>query len=874
MKSRMLIESERSGALSDADLVLAARRGDKRAFVEIVARHQAMVCGIALGILGDFGASEDAGQEAFLTAWRKIHELREPVHLRAWLAQIARNAALGQLRRKRGTNQLDENLVLIDDSPTPDVVAATEEEAELVRQSLAKLPETYRLPLVLYYRDGQSVRGVAEALGISEDAVKQRLARGREMFRDRISGLVEGVLKRSAPSAVFTMAIAAAIGALAAPAAVAAGVFTVAGTAAAGTAAGSTTTSFLSAMSTSKAFLAAAALVAVVCIPVGYQIHTSASLPPKPRQSLASAENPGAAVDQSAPHFENSSLFAEWRALHEKYGTNGQAMLAIYKAITAMKDPFRRQSFRAALISEWAQVDPAGGLAFFLGKGPDANQRQQFFGEWLARDPQAAVSSLLAAGEGWDKIGRECLTDIARRVPARVPEIVSLLPATEEYWDNSVRDAFAIVAEGDLSAARKAAEAMTGPNREQALSGVARAWAKSDVNAAIAWAKALPQGTDQNEVVRAALVGAASVNPAAALDLVGIVPAGGRYAYFASSTGARVLAEAAKTDFDATVAWVASNPGHVGREDLFGLAHIVTEKLNADPAGFLATQKANGTLAALVPAIESALMNDSSAQRARVWDWLKDQPENDTTRALRNEVLNSASWQDPALALQLVRDLPNNAEGNAAVKEIARCLFNGGQFLHRFDALLTQAPDRLRQPLIESAFSSLNGETLDNPQKWINRLTLLPDSARATATESIARAWAQQMPEEAIVWASSLAPGDTRNGADGAIASAWAKTDAYAAADWVASLSPGADRDRGAESLVLAVADKYPREAWEWALSISDATERDRAAAQAVRAMAARDPATARQWIESGPFTAQTKVDLQAAIQKAAHPSN
>src|SRR6478609_1332521 len=67
----------------DADLVRAARRGEKRAFVEIVARHQAMVCGVALGILGDFAASEDAGQEAFLTAWRKLHELREPEHLRA-----------------------------------------------------------------------------------------------------------------------------------------------------------------------------------------------------------------------------------------------------------------------------------------------------------------------------------------------------------------------------------------------------------------------------------------------------------------------------------------------------------------------------------------------------------------------------------------------------------------------------------------------------------------------------------------------------------------------------------------------------------------------------------------------------------------------
>src|SRR5437667_6747894 len=93
----------------DADLVLAARRGDKRAFVEIVARHQAMVCGIALGILGDFAASEDAGQETFLTAWRKFHELREPERLRAWLGRIARNAALGQLRRRRGHDVLEDD---------------------------------------------------------------------------------------------------------------------------------------------------------------------------------------------------------------------------------------------------------------------------------------------------------------------------------------------------------------------------------------------------------------------------------------------------------------------------------------------------------------------------------------------------------------------------------------------------------------------------------------------------------------------------------------------------------------------------------------------------------------------------------------------
>jgi zinc protease len=213
------IQMPKSG--TDADLVHAARNGDKRAFVEIVARHQAMVTGIAFGILQEFSESEDAAQEAFLTAWVKIHELRDPARVRGWLGQIARNAALGHLRRKRLTTNVDECGGLPDGAPPPDQIIASEEEAALVRDSLARLPEIYRLPLILFYREGQPVREVAQALSISEDAVKQRLSRGRDMLRDRVAGLVETVLKKTSPTAVFTMTIAAAIGALTSPAVIA-----------------------------------------------------------------------------------------------------------------------------------------------------------------------------------------------------------------------------------------------------------------------------------------------------------------------------------------------------------------------------------------------------------------------------------------------------------------------------------------------------------------------------------------------------------------------------------------------------------------------------------------------------------------------------
>lgn len=850
-----------NGSASDAELVHAARRGDKRAFVEIVARHQAMVCGIALGILGDFAASEDAGQEAFLTAWRKFHDLREPERLRGWLGQIARNVALGHLRRKHGHDALDDTMDFADESPGPDEAAANEEEAALVRDSLAKLPETYRLPLILFYREGQSVHAVAEALGIGDDAVKQRLVRGRELLRQRMSFMIETVLTRTRPTAVFTMTIAVAIGALAAPALIAGSVFAAAATSSTATA---STSSILTAMSTSKTFLVTTALVAVVCIPVGY--HTWTATAPNDTNAIAEARSSTQPAAKASPTFENSALFTEWRELHDKYGTNAASMSAIYKAIADMKDPFRRRAFRAALIAEWVQVDPAGGLAFFTGKGPDANQRRQFFDEWLARDPRRAVDSLMASGPGWESMARDCLSEIARKVPSRVAEIAARLPKSDNYWDNSVRDAFAVLAEGGIGSARKAAEAMTGPHREQALSGIAQVWAKTDFDGALAWARKLPDGTDRDEVIRAALTGKASIDPVAALDLVGIVPPGGRHAHFGTTTGARVLSEAAKADFDAAVAFVATHPSRFGREDLEGLSGTVTTRLNADTVGFLTKHAEDGSLAALVNVIGNAMLNNASGQRTAVWDWLKTQPENEATKELRRQVLNSAGYQDPALGMRLVPDLPRTPEGDSQLQALASSLFNGGQFLHRFDNLLAQAPERLRQPLIDTAFNQLRGDTLDNPQLWIERLLLLPEGSRTKGTESIARAWAEQTPEEAFGWATGLAPGDSRNSAVAAVASAWARKDAYSAADWVAAMPAGTDRDRSAGALVFAVADKFPREAWEWALSIGDELERTRAAAQAAKMMAAKDPATARQWIQSGPFPAELKAQLQAGF--------
>src|SRR5205823_6507137 len=125
-----------------------------------------------------------------------------------------------------------------------------------------------------------------------------------------------------------------------------------------------------------------------------------------------------------------------------------------------------------------------------------------------------------------------------------------------------------------------------------------------------------------------------------------------------------------------------------------------SDRLNADAAGFLTARAADGSLLGILPALGSALLNNGAGQRPAVWAWLKTQPESEATKGLKEDVLSSAAFQQPGLALQLVADLPHTAEGDKQVLELARCLFNGGHALGRFDTLYAQAPQRLQQPLV------------------------------------------------------------------------------------------------------------------------------------------------------------------------------
>jgi hypothetical protein len=346
-----------------------------------------------------------------------------------------------------------------------------------------------------------------------------------------------------------------------------------------------------------------------------------------------------------------------------------------------------------------------------------------------------------------------------------------------------------------------------------------------------------------------------------------LVPPGGRQGYFATTTGARVLAEAGSADFDATVAWLAGNPDRMGHEDLMGLANAVTRRINADAIGFLKQHAGDGSLRAMMPAVNSALLNDAGGQRPAIWEWLKSQPEGGVFKELRDQIVNSAGYQDPDLALRIVNDLPKTAEGDSLVRQVASSLLNGGSMLYRIDSMLEKAPERLRQPLIDTAFQYLRAENLDDPHKWLERAAAAPENFRAGYTARVAAAWAEQSPEDAVGWAATLPEGEMRTGVIASAASSWAVKDAYGASEWIDALPPGPDRERAANSLATVIAADAPEEAWEWALSITDENLRVDAAWRALAVVFKRDPATAEAWIRESPLSPTAKERLRLSLE-------
>ena len=174
---------------NEIELLKSSMQGDTVAFEAIVNKYQSFICAITFSGTADLETSEELAQETFISAWRDLSQLQDLSKFRGWLCSIARNIIRNSFRSQKrdllqkavSLDQIQEEGVKMDE---PSVEIITHEERVVVEQALKRIPERYREPLVLFYRERQSIKQVAEELDLSEEATKQRLYRGRKRRED------------------------------------------------------------------------------------------------------------------------------------------------------------------------------------------------------------------------------------------------------------------------------------------------------------------------------------------------------------------------------------------------------------------------------------------------------------------------------------------------------------------------------------------------------------------------------------------------------------------------------------------------------------------------------------------------------------------
>ncbi|HEY5439863.1 MAG TPA: sigma-70 family RNA polymerase sigma factor [Gemmatimonadaceae bacterium] len=162
-------------------LVLAAQRGEREAFSELVRTHERRAYAVARAIVVNHEDAEDAVQEAFLHAYRALHRFLPDQAFGAWLHRIVANAALDITRRRkvRDADELPESVA----SPFRDPAEASELRRRL-QEALDTLPARQRAVIVLHDVEGFKHSEIGVTLGIPEGTARSDLHYARSHLRE------------------------------------------------------------------------------------------------------------------------------------------------------------------------------------------------------------------------------------------------------------------------------------------------------------------------------------------------------------------------------------------------------------------------------------------------------------------------------------------------------------------------------------------------------------------------------------------------------------------------------------------------------------------------------------------------------------------
>lgn len=179
--------------MNELDLIQQLRAGDELAFKSLVTNYQDLVYNTALGIVQNSADAEDVAQEVFIQVYRSIDQFKGDARLSTWIYRITTTKALDHIRsRKRKkrfafiTSLFGPNDELVHepiDFQHPGVTLDRKEQAALLFQMIAQLPENQKVAFTLHKTEELSYQEIADVMQLSVSAVESLLFRARQNLR-------------------------------------------------------------------------------------------------------------------------------------------------------------------------------------------------------------------------------------------------------------------------------------------------------------------------------------------------------------------------------------------------------------------------------------------------------------------------------------------------------------------------------------------------------------------------------------------------------------------------------------------------------------------------------------------------------------------
>lgn len=187
----------------DRDLIERCLKGEEKAFEQLLGKYRASVFSICLRMVRNPSTAEEVAEEVFVKIFSALDRYDPTFPFASWLRRITSNLCIDYLRREKDRPlSLDQPIGGSDDgmliqlparTVAPDRDVETKEMMAMVEEAIGRLPEHYRIIVILRHQEERSYEEISEILGIPLGTVKARIHRARNMIAEylRAKGLFE-----------------------------------------------------------------------------------------------------------------------------------------------------------------------------------------------------------------------------------------------------------------------------------------------------------------------------------------------------------------------------------------------------------------------------------------------------------------------------------------------------------------------------------------------------------------------------------------------------------------------------------------------------------------------------------------------------------